>query len=290
MSKHLLFAIPCSAHPESTGAQAGTADTQAVADRGGGAYDDVSRCRKQESLRVLLSFYRLHSLLFTCDFDCLKLSSLKSWVSKAPGFLLPYLTSSSPAHLFSILGLVSPTRSQGRRETERPKSDFWLRKKVNICFLTTSPDPNSLAYCFRRRSRLSGWPTLPLWVRWTQLWWEGKILPTVPLAPWWGSLPQRHKEIEHRGWGKRGLRSSTQITWDTGRPLRGALITHRSRKTRRATMGNAGQDESGGKPSPLALTTFTLPRKLPNKEKRTSCWGPSEGPKWPMLGNYYCVS
>ena len=78
MSKHLLFAIPCSAHPESTGAQAGTADTQAVAERGGGVYDDVSRCRKQESLRVLLSFYRLHSLLLTCDFDCLKLSSLKS--------------------------------------------------------------------------------------------------------------------------------------------------------------------------------------------------------------------
>lgn len=160
-SKHLLFAIPCSAHPESTGFTGRDSRYSGCGRQRWGAYDDVSRCRKQESLRVLLSFYRLHSLLFTCDFDCLKLSSLKSWVSKAPGFLLPYLTSSSPAHLFSILGLVSPTRSQGSRETERPKSDFWLRKKVNICFLTTSPDPNSLAYCFKRRNRLSGLANAP---------------------------------------------------------------------------------------------------------------------------------
>lgn len=80
LSKHLLFAVPCSAHPESTGAQAGTAILR-LWQREVGAYDDVrlvSRCGKQERLRVLLSFYRLHSLLFTCDFDSLKLSSLTS--------------------------------------------------------------------------------------------------------------------------------------------------------------------------------------------------------------------
>lgn len=73
---HPMFSPP----RELAGAQAGIAMLRLWQSEVG-AYDDVclvSRYGKQESSRVLLLFYRLHSLLFMCDFDCLKLSSLTS--------------------------------------------------------------------------------------------------------------------------------------------------------------------------------------------------------------------